>query len=223
MWETYLKEMNKERNRSYTQDAFENFNSNKFLPLTFSGQTKEKLESLKGWIDSLQTSQKSSCTWIGSEFLSISPAEVFQHQLSEMMGEDGIAPDVFSTQEEKGSFDKEFWKNLMKSFTSEDLSEMFDRGTSNGHPLRLQILAFPKGTYWKLHAHPNLELNMGMKVWFYDVFHYDSSCVYDLLIVSYFHCDRGLSMNMRSRSLPTQKKNSKGSFLMLTYSQQRKV
>ena len=54
----------------------------------------------------------------------------------------------------------------MSSFSTEELFELFDRGSSNGHPLRLQILALPKDTAYKLHAHPNIELSIGMQVRF---------------------------------------------------------
>ena len=155
-WERYLKEMNRERG---LQDG--NYSLNELQSFNFSNQTKEKLNLLKDWIESHVTVEVSKYTWVGGDFLSISPAEVFQYQLSEMYVD---APDVFETQEEKENFDKDFWRILMKSFAAEELGELFDTGSSNGHPLRLQILVLPKDTVYKLHAHPNIELIIGMQV-----------------------------------------------------------
>lgn len=156
-WETYLKEMNKERSMV---DGNSSMDCDKF---NFSKYTVGKLNGMKGWIESQTATRVSNFKWVGSDFLSMSPAKVFQQQLSEMYPD---APEIFATQQEKDQFDKEFWRKLMSSFSTEELFELFDRGSSNGHPLRLQILALPKDTAYKLHAHPNIELSIGMQVRF---------------------------------------------------------
>ena len=74
---------------------------------------------------------------------------VFQSQLKEM---NPGAPKIFSTQEDIDNFDRDFWHVLMTSFTVQELSEVFDKGYSNGYPLRLQILVLPKGSAYKIHG-----------------------------------------------------------------------
>jgi hypothetical protein len=153
-WERYLKEMNKER-----KDDSQVVDTNNSIAL--SSDSVSKLNSLKDWIESHSSATTSSCCWIGGSFLTISPAQVFQDQLKEM---NPTAPDIFSSQEEIDEFDKDFWRILMNSFTVDELSELFEKGTSNGHPLKLQIFVLPKDTAYKLHAHPNIELIIGMQV-----------------------------------------------------------
>eukprot|EP00804_Cyclotella_cryptica_P014158 CCRYP_005593-RC/>CCRYP_005593-RC protein AED:0.07 eAED:0.07 QI:695/1/1/1/0.87/0.77/9/374/723 len=153
-WERYLNEMNKERSLKDNHDVSP---SNKAI--TLSSNSINKLNSLKEWIESHSTAVVSSYCWVGSSFLSISPAQVFQNQLKEL---NPAAPEIFS-QEERDDFDKDFWRLLMNSFTVEELSELFDKGSSNGYPLRLQILVLPKDSTYALHAHPNIELIIGMQ------------------------------------------------------------
>lgn len=74
---------------------------------------------------------------------------VFQSQLKEM---NPGAPKIFPTQEDIDNFDRDFWHVLMTSFTVQELSEVFDKGYSNGYPLRLQILVLPKGSAYKIHG-----------------------------------------------------------------------
>jgi hypothetical protein len=155
-WANYLKEMNKERKTIEGEDDTDSKNT-----ITLSNDSKTKLNSLKSWIESQPSVKVSNYTWVGSSFLSMSPAQIFQNQLTEMNPD---APLIFKTQEEIDNFDKDFWGLLMSSFSVEDLSELFDKGTSNGYPLRLQILVLPKDACYKIHAHPNIELIIGMQV-----------------------------------------------------------
>jgi len=160
-WEHYLKEMNKERNVGFKSSGRISSPSFGQIPgFHFSQDTTSKLDSLQDWIEGFETTQTSSYTWIGESFLSISPAAVFQHQLTEM---NPNAPDVFATQEEKDNFDKDFWAVVMKGFSISELNEIIEKGTSNGYPLRFQILILPKDAIFKLHAHPNVEVSIGMQ------------------------------------------------------------
>jgi len=154
-WERYLNEMNKERSMQDSHDVTPSNNS-----IALSSNSISKLHSLKEWIESYPSAVTSNYCWVGSNFLSMSPAQVFQNQLKEM---NPAAPDIFS-QEERDQFDKDFWSLLMNSFTVEELSELFDKGSSNGYPLRLQILLLPKDSTYTVHAHPNIELIIGMQV-----------------------------------------------------------
>jgi hypothetical protein len=147
-WAKYLKEMNKEGEEG-TASANTIFLSNESIA---------KLDSLKDWIESQSTVKVSSYCWVGSNFLSLSPAQIFQSQLKEMNPD---APDIF-TGEDVDKFDADFWRLLMTSFSIEELSEVFDKGVSNGYPLRLQILVLPKDSAFKIHAHPNIEMIVGL-------------------------------------------------------------
>lgn len=154
-WERYLHEMNKERNMKDSHDV---------IPLnksfTLSSDSISKLNSLNEWIESHPSAVGSSYCWVGSSLLSMSPAQVFQNLLKEM---NPTSPEIFS-EEEREHFDKDFWRILMTSFTIEELFELFDKGSSNGYPLRFQILVLPKDSTYTLHAHPNIELIIGMQV-----------------------------------------------------------
>ena len=46
----------------------------------------------------------------------------------------------------------------VKLITDASISSRPAKGTSNSHPLKLQLLACPKGFEFKLHAHPSVEL-----------------------------------------------------------------
>lgn len=155
-WAKYLQEMNKERNVTQGENDMACNTS-----VSLSDTSIAKLNSLEDWINSHQSVKVSSYCWVGSSFLSISPAQIFQSQLSEMNPD---APAVFETQQEIDNFDKDFWRLLMTSFSVEELSELVDKGSSNGYPLRLQILVLPKDSAYKIHAHPNIELIIGMVV-----------------------------------------------------------
>ena len=154
MWVSYLKEMNKERN------IIEGVNDTTSNTISLSNESITKLNSLQEWIESQPSVKVSNYTWVGGSFLSMSPARTFQSQLTEM---NPNAPEIFSTKEEVDSFDKDFWRLLMTSFSVEELTELFEKGSSNGYPLRLQILVLPKDSTYKIHAHPNLELIIGMQ------------------------------------------------------------
>lgn len=147
-WAKYLKEMNKEG-----EEGSASANT-----IFLSNESIAKLDSLKDWIESQPTVKVSSYCWVGSNFLSLSPAQIFQTQLKEMNPD---APDIF-TGEDVDKFDADFWRLLMTSFSIEELSEVFDKGVSNGYPLRLQILVLPKDSAFKIHAHPNIEMIVGL-------------------------------------------------------------
>lgn len=160
MWDRYLKEMNREHQLGFKRGGVET-DEDAIPGFSYSKQSEDKLDSLKDWVNSHKKTAVSEYTWVGENFLSVSPATIFQHQLSEMCSD---APDIFETQEEKDSFDKDFWRVAMKSFSVEELGEMFDHGSSNGYPLRLQTMVLPKNTMFKLHAHPNIELSIALLV-----------------------------------------------------------
>jgi hypothetical protein len=147
--------MNKERNIAEGEVGSSSANT-----IFFSNDSIAKLDSLKDWIESQPTVRVSSYVWVGSNFLALSPAQIFQTQLKEMNPD---APDIF-TGEEVDKFDADFWRLLMTSFSIEELSEVFDKGSSNGYPLRLQILVLPRDAAYKIHAHPNIEMIVGMVV-----------------------------------------------------------
>ena len=155
-WTHYLKEMNKERKITEGESDITSGNT-----IALSNESINKLKGLKDWIESLPSVKVSNYTWVGTSFLSMSPAQIFQSQLKEM---NSSVPDIFSTQSEIDNFDKDFWRILMTSFSVNELSELFDKGTSNGYHLRLQILVIPKDTAYKIHAHPNIELICGIQV-----------------------------------------------------------
>jgi hypothetical protein len=150
-WAKYLHDMNKERKLSEGEVAN--------TGVSLSGGSINRLNSLQEWIEAQSSVKVSKYYWVGTSILSMSPAQVFQSQLLEMNPD---APDIFETQEEIDSFDADFWRFLMASFSVEELSELVDKGTSNGYPLRFQILVLPKDSVYKIHAHPNIELIIGM-------------------------------------------------------------
>jgi hypothetical protein len=66
---------------------------------------------------------------------------------------------------------EERWHNAMrKAFdVKEDsafrpqLDEFLRTGKSNGRPLQLQVMVLPPATYFKIHAHPNIEFELTLK------------------------------------------------------------
>lgn len=59
------------------------------------------------------------------------------------------------------AFDEAWLAKMTAAFAtlgkSEELSEVLEKGTSNGHPMKLHVMALPPNQWFKIHAHPNLE------------------------------------------------------------------
>jgi hypothetical protein len=51
-------------------------------------------------------------------------------------------------------------RSFLNSFPASVIDQVLSTGTSNSHPLCLQLLVCPKEYTFKLHAHPNVELDI---------------------------------------------------------------
>lgn len=113
------------------------------------------------WFDELSEVKRSPPYWVGSDILTLSPSRIAQRGLDFLLGPNhSRAPLLFSTDGEKNEFDDAWRKALLASFPHEILESILSDGTSNTHPLRLQVIAVPSGYDFSLHGHPGIEMNI---------------------------------------------------------------
>jgi hypothetical protein len=64
-------------------------------------------------------------------------------------------------------FDNEWMSSMTKCFEiankTSQLQEFLTTGKSAGRSLQLQVMVLPPGTYFKIHAHPNIEFELTIK------------------------------------------------------------
>jgi len=187
VWEQYTRRIVAKQHASTFHNASA-FGGN--LPtINFSSEAMAKLETLQTQVDAMSEVKTSSYTYIGEDFLSMYPAKIFQEKMTDIFP--GM-PEILATDKEKHDFDKAFWTNLMTGCYAGELSEIFDRGSSNGHPLRLQVLAMPRNKNLALHAHPNIELTIGVQ-----------GTVYERQLTDFRYPSNKLARNFPKGSFPT--------------------
>ncbi len=104
---------------------------------------------IEEWLNSLSNVVLSDPYWLGLGF-QIEPSEVVQtilHSLPEEM------PSLRLDGEAKSTFDQQFQRVMSDA----NILREVERGTSNSHPLKLQILAVPPNFSFLLHSHPTIE------------------------------------------------------------------
>ncbi|KAL9188541.1 hypothetical protein ACHAXT_006919 [Thalassiosira profunda] len=128
---------------------------------------------VQSWLDGLSEVKLSDPKWLndGNPFARNSPSDVVDQLLSSLditaAGGSAVGS-FFPTGEAREIFDSQFHASAINAVPSKTLVEEINRlGTSNAHPLRVQLLAMPRDTNWGLHAHPNVELMVPLvgEVW----------------------------------------------------------
>lgn len=118
-------------------------------------------EKVNCWLSDLDEVVLSSPMWLNrGDLFSESPSEILEKLVSSMPFaanvEDGKC---FSTPEARDQFDSQYFAAFLNALPDDVLAqEVNAKGSSNSHPLKLQLLACPKGFEFKLHAHPSVEL-----------------------------------------------------------------
>lgn len=116
---------------------------------------------LQNWLDGLDKVILSSPMWLNrGDLFSESPSAIVDTLVSSLpISDDGGIRQCFITPNERNRFDSQYFAALLNALPNDILvNEVNAKGTSNSHPLKLQLLACPKGFEFKLHAHPSVEL-----------------------------------------------------------------
>ena len=119
----------------------------------------EVQENLHGWLDELDKVVLSGPMWLNrGDLFSESPSAILERLLCLLpLSSDDVFPCF--TSETRERFDSQYFASLLNALPDDILvNEVNAKGTSNSHPLKLQLLACPKGFEFKLHAHPSVEL-----------------------------------------------------------------
>jgi hypothetical protein len=117
-------------------------------------------DQLMQWMDTLPGVTRSLPVWVGSNILHISPSETLQECLHTMQ----VRANLFPMQEvrKKHLFDWDWKYAMVKSLSQQPdwTVRSWKLGTSNSHPLRLQVVAIPPHTSLPPHVHPAVELDI---------------------------------------------------------------
>lgn len=123
------------------------------------GLDSEFQGDLRGWLDGLDKVVLSTPMWLNrGDLFSESPSAILETLASSLPLSSDVSP-CFATSEAQDRFDSQYFAALLNALPDDILvNEVNAKGTSNSHPLKLQLLACPKGFEFKLHAHPSVEL-----------------------------------------------------------------
>lgn len=125
------------------------------------GHTPKVRSNIQSWLSGLDKVVLSSPMWLnGGDLFSESPSEILEELLASVpISGDNETTRYFSTPEVRERFDSQYFAAFLNALPDEVLAkEVNATGTSNSHPLKLQLLACPKEYVFKLHAHPSVEL-----------------------------------------------------------------
>jgi len=117
------------------------------------------------WVNDLTETIGSDSVWMNNgNFLSQDLSGIVQSLFNSVFpagGDYGEAVDLFPTAEAGEKFDTEFKAALLNVLPTKAMKdEIISGGTSNTHPLKLQLLVCRKNRSFSLHAHPNMELDV---------------------------------------------------------------
>jgi hypothetical protein len=89
--------------------------------------------------------------------------------ISQVINESKLQTGVYVPDKYCQDFDEKWHQSLRHMFGrdpkfQEQLQEFLsNNGLSNGRPLQLQVMSLPPTTYFKIHAHPNIEFELTLK------------------------------------------------------------
>jgi hypothetical protein len=137
-------------------------NSHHVLPNLEVDHWKSERPKILKWLSGLKKVEKSDAYWLNKgDIFPFSPSEVAQTLLVSLsIAPAGEAqPQLFKTIKSRETFDTQFRASVLTSMTPKTLlEEVVSRGMSNGHPLKLQLLACPPKFNFALHSHASAEL-----------------------------------------------------------------
>ena len=110
------------------------------------------------WVSTLGGVERSEPEWVGSDILTISPSGLIQEHLESLFPPP--APKMFPAEADRALFDFEWRYSLLSMLPQDQLDTVLAIGTSNSHPLRMQLIALPPSCCLDLHVHPAIELNV---------------------------------------------------------------
>jgi hypothetical protein len=138
--------------------------SHHVLPNLEVDHWKSERPKIIKWLSGLNKVEKSDGYWLNKgDIFTFSPSEVAQTLLESLsVAPAGDAqPQLFKTPKSRETFDTKFRSYVLASMTPKTLlEEVVSRGTSNGHPLKLQLLACPPKFNFALHSHASAELDI---------------------------------------------------------------
>jgi len=120
----------------------------------------ENRTQIEEWLKGLTKVESSNAYWLNKgDIFSLSPSAVAQSLLESY--EIGPGAQLFSSPEAKATFDNEFHASVINAWPANVLrNEIVPKGTSNGHPIKMQFLACPPNFNFNLHCHPGMELDI---------------------------------------------------------------
>lgn len=86
---------------------------------------------------------------------------------SSIVNESMYKTGIYVPSERCQEFDDEWRRSMTKCFEASgkksQLDDFIKTGRSSGRMLKLQVMVLPPGTYFKIHAHPNIEFELTIK------------------------------------------------------------
>jgi len=132
------------------------------FPAISIGLSPVARSNIKSWLGGLEkVVVLSSPMWLNrGDLFSEPPSEILEMLLASLpMGRDNETDQCFATSEDRDRFDSQYFAAFLNALPDDILAkEVNAKGTSNSHPLKLQVFACSKEFQFKLHAHPSVEL-----------------------------------------------------------------
>ena len=116
---------------------------------------------LHSWLNSLTSIERSEPEWTHGrdiQMATLSPSLLVQDHLNALFP--GRAPILFPNVIDQAQFDFDWRYTLFSRLPRTEIGSLLSHGTSNTHPLRLQLVACPPRTDFSLHAHAAVELDI---------------------------------------------------------------
>lgn len=120
-------------------------------------------EQIQTWLNGLTKVELSDSYWLNEgDFFSTPPSEIVESlfdSLAPTTSDGSAMGKFFATAEATEAFDSQYHSSFLNALPAKVVvEEVNSQGTSNSHPLKMQLLACAKGFTFKLHTHPNVEL-----------------------------------------------------------------
>ena len=131
------------------------------LPSIKTDHWKFDAPQVKEWLLEKTSLEKSAPYWFDKgDIFQVSLAEVVQTMFESLFKGESV-PKLFQSAEASKTFDTQYHATMLTAFPAEVLlSEVVSKGTSNSHPIKMQLFACPPNFDFSLHAHPSVELDI---------------------------------------------------------------
>jgi len=134
------------------------------LPSIKTHHWEDSKTQIKEWLGSMSETEVSDSHWLNKgDLFSTSVASVVERLFESLSinAKNATPLKLFTSAEARSTFDADFRAAFLNAMPPKAIvEEVASKGISNAYPLKIQFLCCPPNFNFKLHSHPNIELDI---------------------------------------------------------------